>query len=177
METQEIWKDIIGYEGLYQVSNLGRIKSLDRIIKHKNCLYNRKGKILIQSIRNCYKSVCLYDKEHKMKIISSHRLVAIHFIKNEYNKPCVNHIDSNKLNNRFDNLEWVTVSENSMHYNYSVRKINKKFSQDEINDIRQNCIKGLKRDEINSVFYFMKKYNCRYRKILKIINREQYSNI
>lgn len=96
----EIWKDIKGYEGLYQVSNLGRVKSLGN-------LQNKKEKLLKTNICNGYYAVYLY-KNSKKKICLCHRLVAEAFIPNPKNLPFVNHKDDNKLNNRMDNLEWRT---------------------------------------------------------------------
>jgi hypothetical protein len=111
---QEIWKDIAGYEGFYQVSTMGQVKSLDRIIDHPTGgATNRKGRILKQhktgSKRN-YHAV-----ELKSVGCRVHRLVAEAFIPNPQNKPEVNHIDGDPSNNRVDNLEWVTSSENQKH--------------------------------------------------------------
>lgn len=110
---KEIWKDIKGYEGYYQVSNIGRVRSLDRTVIHKfnNKFY--KGIILKQSCVP-YLRVHLSVK-NKKETPTVHRLVAITFIDNLENKPCVNHIDGNKLNNSMENLEWVTCKENSVH--------------------------------------------------------------
>lgn len=105
---KEIWKDIEGYEGLYQVSNLGRIKSLGMRSNHK------KEMIMKQQIVRGYKKVTL-TKESKPKIYSVHRIVAYEFIENIDDKIEVNHIDGNKLNNCVYNLEWVTPSENIRH--------------------------------------------------------------
>ena len=111
----EIWKDIKGYEGLYQISNLGRVKSLIKFHNTKNNVgYFSKEHILKPGIRNEYFMVCLV-KNHKKKSISIHRLVAENFIKNPHNKKQVNHIDGNKLNNKADNLEWCTNQENIIH--------------------------------------------------------------
>ena len=98
----EIWKNIQGYENLYQVSNLGRIKNI------------KTNTIKSQQIRNGYYSVRLF-KEGKGKHFNTHRLVAIAFIPNKENKKQVNHIDGNKLNNNVINLEWVNQSENMNH--------------------------------------------------------------
>ncbi len=109
----EIWKDVKGYEGLYQVSNLGRAKSLGRKNCSNICL---KDKILNPSLdhKNGYKRVCLCRNNNE-KRVGIHRLVAEVFIPNPENKPCVNHKDGNKLNNRVDNLEWCTAKENNQH--------------------------------------------------------------
>ena len=104
----EIWKDIKGYEKSYQVSNLGRVKSLGNKSNHK------KEIILKQCVIMGYKCVGL-TKRTKMKIKKVHRLVANAFIPNTHNKPQVNHKDGNKLNNLVDNLEWCTAKENIIH--------------------------------------------------------------
>lgn len=111
---KEIWKDIKGYEGLYQVSNLGRVKSLGRnqTIGDKTT-YFKEEKILIGSKNHKgYWYVGLY-KDGKGKRKAIHRLVAEHFIPNPENKPCVNHKDEVKTNNCVDNLEWLTHKENT----------------------------------------------------------------
>lgn len=108
---REEWADIIGYEGLYQVSNEARVR-------------NQKGEILKQYIKRgrstCYKAVKLYkDGRYKTKYI--HRIMAECFIPNPGNLPMINHIDEDGTNNRLDNLEWCTVKYNS---NYSNAKKN-----------------------------------------------------
>lgn len=104
----EVWKDIFGYEGLYQVSTLGRVKSLGNRSNHRNEI------ILKPAVVQGYLKVNLY-KNSKGKIWSIHRLVALTFLKNSNNKPEVNHIDGNKKNNCLDNLEWNTKNENQKH--------------------------------------------------------------
>lgn len=107
----EIWKDIIGYEGYYQISSLGNVRSLDRF----DGVHNRKGSILRPRLKkNGYLQVGL-RKHMERKWIGIHRLVAIHFIENPDNKPQVNHIDGNKQNNTVENLEWATEKENQNH--------------------------------------------------------------
>lgn len=109
----EIWKDIKGFEGLYQVSNLGRVKSLERIITRKNGItLPIKEKILQYGIdRKGYYFVGLY-KNGKGENKSIARLVAEAFISNPDNKPEVNHINTIRTDNRIENLEWCTHKEN-----------------------------------------------------------------
>lgn len=116
---QEIWKDIKEYEGLYQVSSYGRIRRIEKeitvVTPHKGTFTKTyKGRILKPSIRGMYYGVDL-SKASKIKRKHIHRIVAETFIPNPYNKPEVNHIDGNKLNNNVENLEWVTKSENAIH--------------------------------------------------------------
>lgn len=113
---EEIWKDISGYEGLYQVSNLGRVRSFDRYVRNGTSNRNiKRGKILKPCVtRDGYLQLNLI-KDKKKKVSTIHRLVAKAFIENPENKPCVNHIDGNKQNNNVTNLEWVTYSENTIH--------------------------------------------------------------
>ena len=109
----EVWKDIQGYEGLYQVSNLGRVKSLGRIIDrlvYGN--YWQEERILkLHKTKYGYLMVEL-RKNKKPKNFLVHRLVAIAFILNPENKPEVDHINANKADNNVNNLRWVTAKEN-----------------------------------------------------------------
>ena len=116
---EEIWKDVKGFEGRYQVSNLGRVRSLDftwLAYNYKVCGYvecKRKGKILKpKTSYNGYLQVCLkISSKNHYKLL--HRLVADAFIPNPNNLPTVNHKDEDKWNNRVDNLEWCTYKYNS----------------------------------------------------------------
>lgn len=112
----EYWCDIEGFKGLYQVSDLGRVKSLDRVIIDKNGIsYRNKSQILKPwNDGNGYMIVDL-RKEGLRKTAKVHRLVAEAFIPNTLEKPQVNHIDGNKENNCLTNLEWCTSSENIKH--------------------------------------------------------------
>lgn len=108
----EKWKPIQGYEGLYEVSNLGRVKSCDRYTDYGRHL---KEKLIHGGeCPNGYKFVCL-RKNGRNKNYLVHRLVANEFVINPHFYPVVNHIDGNKENNNFYNLEWCTQSYNLEH--------------------------------------------------------------
>lgn len=112
---EEYWKDIKGYEGLYQVSNLGNIKSIDRSIKRSTSLMKLKNKPISQYVGNRgypMVSLCINGKCKRYLV---HRIVAIAFLPNPLNKAYVNHIDGNKQNSNLENLEWSTPTENSIH--------------------------------------------------------------
>lgn len=120
---EEIWKDILGYEDYYQVSNLGNIKSKDRNIVRNDFTYLRKGKIFRKSIDSLGYEVVGLTINSKTINYKVHRLVAINFIPNLDNKLYINHIDGIKNNNWINNLEWCTSSENSLHaYKMGLRK-------------------------------------------------------
>lgn len=112
----EVWKDIVGYEGLYQVSNLGRVKSCEKMISHfrggLRKLKEKERKLVFDS--DGYLVVDLY-KNGKGKMNKVHRLVALAFIQNTENKKCVNHKNGIKSDNKVENLEWCTDSENQFH--------------------------------------------------------------
>lgn len=116
----EIWKDVIGYEGLYQVSDLGNVKSLN---------YRRTGKeknIYINTDKYGYLNVML-SKNSLNKRFYVHRLASICFLKSIADKCFINHIDGNKTNNNINNLEWCNCSENIKHaYKLGLNKGNKK---------------------------------------------------
>lgn len=118
MNNVEIWKDIPDYKGLYQVSNLGNVRSLDK--KQKSGLINnriitRKGKMLkIQKNKHKYCYVFL-SKNSRRKYSLVHRLVAEAFIPNPNNLPEVNHKNGIKSDNKLENLEWISKSDNEKH--------------------------------------------------------------
>lgn len=129
MENQvEIWKDVVGYEGIYQVSNFSRVKSLEvkRFTKANNSFSTYKEKILNQSLtKDGYLKITFTVNKQK-KTFLVHRLVAIAFIPNPENKPEVNHKDGIKTNNFPDNIEWNTPDENQKHAYRNGLKISKK---------------------------------------------------
>lgn len=115
---EEIWKDIDGYEGLYHVSNLGRIKSFRKWNRSKSA----DERILNPTIsNNGYEQITLYRSHADRHKFLVHRLVAQAFIPNPENLDAVNHKDENRLNNRSDNLEWCTVSYNNAYGTARIR--------------------------------------------------------
>jgi hypothetical protein len=130
----EIWKDIKDFEEIYQVSNMGRVKSLERKVSHPTCEYRLVPTTILKDKDNGkgYRVLDLY-KEGKRYCKKKHRLVAEAFIPNPDNKPEVNHIDTDKTNNYATNLEWVTGKENSKHIYEAGKKfmpnLNKKVHQ------------------------------------------------
>lgn len=114
---KEIWKDIIGYEGQYRVSNQGTVTSVERRVWNGHKMVLWPAKQVGQRLRGHhggYPAVEL-SKENKKKPYSVHRLLAIHFIPNPLNKPEVNHINGIKTDYRLENLEWCTRRENMHH--------------------------------------------------------------
>lgn len=107
----EIWKDVPGFEGSYQVSSFGRIKALTR----KRGLRTLKELIRKPVVMNKYFSVYAKSPGKKNKQLRIHRIVALVFVPNPEKKPHINHKDCNKFNNHYSNLEWCTPKENNLH--------------------------------------------------------------
>ena len=166
IEKTEQWKDIIGYEKLYQVSDLGRVKSSGRmVVAKKNSLSFKKERIMKQAVDKGYLKCCL-THESKKFTAKIHRLVAIAFIPNPENKPEVNHIglrpdgkQGNKSDNRAVSLQWNTLSENRKHaddnglINY-VKGENHyacKLTEKQVLEIRS--LKGIKSERVLGVEY------------------------
>lgn len=135
----EVWKNIVGYEGVYEISNLGRIKSLPKI---KGRYMQKHSHLLSPKIhRDGYLCVTLQLDKIK-KHIQLQRLVALNFISNQKNLPQVNHKDGNKHNNFVDNLEWCTCKENINHawdtgLNKHRPSTRRKFTSEQIIEIRK----------------------------------------
>ena len=143
---KEIWKDIEGYEGRYQVSNFGNVRSVDRVFTDTlGRKVNRKGKLLKCDTNGRYKLVRLYNiSQGKVIALLVHRLVAQAFIPNPDNLPCVNHKDEDKTNNSVDNLEWCTYQYNNS-YNDKGRRISATKSKPVYQfDLNGNLIKEWK---------------------------------
>jgi len=183
-EEKEVWKDIEGYEGYYQVSNKGRVRSLDRKIKTRNRWGKhtrlQKGKILKPAPDDYgYLGVGLcVDSNSVTKPI--HRLVAEAFVDNPENKPQVNHIDGVKKHNNVDNIEWVTCSENIIHsFKMGMSKPmqgekcgTSKLKREEVLEIRAAYNLGcFTHKELADA------YNVNRRHIGRIVNRKRWKHI
>ena len=166
----ETWKDIPNYDGIYQVSNLGRFRSYGRFVLFGKINAFRKGKILkLRESKDGY-LYTVFSVDKKRKTIKPHRVVAEVFLDNTENKPCVNHINGIKTDNRVENLEWCTHYENVMHAVESglkkgVRGEKSHYSKLKLNDvidIREN--KKLTNKELRE------KYNVSQSQIYRIKN-------
>ena len=177
---KEIWKDIPGYENIYQISNLGRIKSLDRIIICKNKKNIKRGKILkVEIVNNGYERIQLH-KNNKCKRYKMHRLVAQAFISNPEKKPYVNHKNGIKNDNRVINLEWCTQSENILHaYKTGLRRSLKGENHGRALLTRKDVLNIryiLKNKEITSI-EIAKRYNISVKAIDHIKHRRTWKHI
>ena len=141
-EQQELWRDIViekngviyDYTGMYQVSNMGRVRSLN---------YNKSGAIKILSLaQHSGYSVVGLSKNGKKTMFLVHRLVATMFIPNPYNYPVVNHKDENRINNIVDNLEWCTVQYNTQYSSYKIR--DSKLGKPRSNETRRKQSESMK---------------------------------
>lgn len=111
----EEWRPVFGYEGLYEVSNKGRVKSLSRIIKRGKGVYLSDERLLIGGISDGYRHCLLHKEDGSRQDLRVNRLVALAFIPNPDNLPYVNHKDENRLNNNVENLEWCTPLYNTRY--------------------------------------------------------------
>ncbi len=175
---QEIWKDIEGFDGYYQISNLGRVKSLGgRNGREKGVEHIRQ----ISLTRDGYEKVRLLHNG-KDKTLRIHRLVAETFIPNPENKETVNHKDGDKTNNCVSNLEWADRNEQMKHaYALELKRaqkgsknINAKLTDDEVREIRKNYVWQSK--EFGTVA-LAKKYGITNAAIGKVIRHETYTNV
>ena len=121
----EIWKDIKGYEGLYRISNFGRVKCLSRRVRFGKQWRNTETKIMHTRKKgksNPYTTIILYNIDRKPKTYHIHRLVALHFVDGYFEGGEVNHKDGCKSNNIYTNLEWCNRSENIRHSYHTLGK-------------------------------------------------------
>ena len=144
----EEWRSVVGYEGLYEVSNTGQVRSLDRYVKGKSYRLH-KGKVLSpgKNSRGYLSAVLSYNGKHKA--ITVHRLVAEAFLPNPDNLPEINHKDEDKTNNSVDNLEWCDRSYNN---NYGTRKDKERDTKIK-NGYWTGLRSGLSKKEYNKKYY------------------------
>lgn len=175
----EIWKDIRGYEGLYQVSNKGKVKSLARIVG--SC--KRKESILSNNrlTKDGYVRIAL-GKDSVAKENRLHAIVAKHFIINEGNKETINHIDGNKLNNAVYNLEWSTREENMQHaYKLGLKKP-KRGSSNALSKLTDSDVEYIRKSYVWQSQEFgtvalARKYGVTNVVIGKVVRGETYKNV
>lgn len=182
---QEVWKDIKGYEGIYQASNFGRIKSLERIwySGRNRCIKKTKPEQIMKYRLAKNTGYCLlkFVKDGNEKHFFVHRLIAETFIPNPNNLPEVNHKDGNKENNCMDNLEWVTSKDNIKHADKTgLRNISgsdnwqAKFSKEDIKFVRENY---KPRDKVFGRKALAKRFGCNISVVSNIIAKKTYKNI
>lgn len=136
----EEWRDIAGYEGFYQVSNMGRVRSLTRTFKRSDgTIATYRGRVL-KPVGRPYLHVYL-SKNNIHSMMRVHRLVAEAFVQNTENLKCVDHIDCNKTNNRADNLRWCSHSQN-MRYAQENGLLDERFDYKLISDEKKLAMKA-----------------------------------
>jgi hypothetical protein len=177
---KEIWKDVIGYEGHYKVSNKGRVRSLTRYIKHPIHKKIRiKGKILkLENNRLGYKSIRLCKDGGSRKHFV-HRLVCRAFVDNPKNKPQVNHLDANPANNCVDNLEWCTQSEN-IKYAYDIGNKCKEGEKNHMTHLTDKDILDIRNTYMLGIFYqreIADAYNIDQGEVSRIVNNKAWTHL
>lgn len=168
---EEIWKDIKGYSN-YQISNLGRIKSLPR--KSPGTFTTKTTYLKANLSNNGYLFFRIINDAGISKKFSQHRLIAINFINNLNNYPCVNHINGLRNDNRIENLEWCTHSQNSKHgYNSNNRKNpRRKLTDSQVTEIKNSLINY----KYGTGISLAKKFNVSVSIISLIKNNKTYTN-
>lgn len=181
-QKNELWKPIKGFEGLYEISNFGRVKSLSRKRnKRGGGFYWDKEKILKDHPTGTnYRFVALC-KEGKYKHYQVHRLVAIHFIDNPENKEQVNHLDGSRDNNHVDNLEWCTRAEN-YHHADSIGRIKDDRNRGENNGLsimneKKVLVIRKRREKGDSYKELSNEFNCSIGCIQGIVSRATWKHI
>lgn len=179
---EEIYIPIVNYEGLYEVSNYGNIKSTSKTVfignkKNGDPKFKITNDRILKIFKSCnsYINIHLY-KDGNKKTFLVHRLMAISFIPNPKNKEFVNHIDGNKLNNNLLNLEWCTRKENNdhgysmglMHKSHGVNHTSAKLNDKSVKEIRQRVVSETQ-TSLAKEFGVTQQviYNCIIRKIWK----------
>lgn len=182
MESNEIWKDIIGYEGKYQVSNKGNVRSLDRVIEYSDGRKSRhRGRQLKHlTCKEGYLKVNLW-KNNKMEKSLIHTLVAKHFLQGDYKDGyVVNHIDFDKTNNKVENLEWVTQYDNVHHTDRAGRRAygnevsSAKLTDEKVRYIRKHY---KKRDKEFNTSTLAKKFDVAETLISRVVRHKIWKHV
>lgn len=173
----EEWKDIKGYEGVYQVSNLGRVKALSRVVRSGKGYTTLKERFLIQrKDAKGYIRTYLNDANGKTHYVPIHRLVAVAFIPNPECKPQVNHIDGVKYNNNVNNLEWCTNSENQLHaYRLGLNKPTGRAGRPKVKVTQLDANTGKIIQSFNSLNEASRKTGIQAQNIRKVIMNERHT--
>lgn len=177
---KETWKDIEGYEGIYQISDFGRVKSLERIVSYE-INGRRRSRLQKESIRKQkinrwgYKSVNL-NKDASIKTFEIHRLVATHFLNCNYDGKQVNHIDGDKENNVINNLEFVTPRDNIKHAfenGLIPIRVGRKLNQEKADKIRRekNSNPNISHADLSM------RYGVSVRTIIDVLNNVSWKNL
>ena len=171
---EELWKDVVGYEGLYIVSNIGNIMSLGNGNSNSSTRKLLKQQTRVQT----YLGVS-FNKDGKRNVFQSHRIVALSFIPNPNNYSEINHINGIKFDNRVENLEWCSHSQNIQHaYDTKLlipsrgdlQKLSK-LTNENVVQIRELSNKGVSKNELADKFHVAKCTICR------VVNRATWNNI
>jgi len=171
----EIWKDVVGYEGFFKVSNHGRVKSIDRVSMSGKKIAGRVLKTRIN--KDCYEYVSL-NNDSKCATKSVHRLVAIAFVPNHENKPQVNHIDCCKTNNTASNLEWVTGKENIHHASINgLMRCGEKCTISKLNKLQVREIKELYATGKVTLEKIASKYHVSNSSIWNVVNNKTWREV
>jgi hypothetical protein len=183
MIINELWVKIKDWEDRYEISSIGRVRSIERIRldgRNSGKIRIMKSKILRKNMARGYETVLLYKNNEYRLRIGVHRLMAIGFIQNPENKETVNHINGIKHDNRLENLEWATHSENQLHavkHNLRTKTLGSnsnfaKLSEEEVLDIRALYESGhFIQKELGKI------YNIGQSNIEAIVNRKCWKHI
>lgn len=163
--SNEIWTDIVGYEGYYKISNFGKVKSCKRTIKHGlgNADRNIKSRIIKPYNDNHGYHVVALSKDGKVKKHRVHRLVAEAYISNPKNKPTVNHLNEIRNDNRAENLEWATYKENNNYGSHNERvskTLSKPIVQFDKNDNKISIFESVKEASLATGIHIMNIKSC-----------------